>query len=74
MNGLIREISTHKAVRSEKGIDIILKGFCSGEYSCKDEILYTLPQWAIDDVDHILDRYSEDNRVNVNELNLTPLC
>ena len=65
----IKEISTHKAVKTEKGINIVIKGFCSGEYSCEDELLYTIPLDQIDDVDHIMERYEEDNRVNMNEFN-----
>lgn len=64
---IIQEISTHKAVKTKLGINITLKGFCFDGYSCKDEILYTIPLNEIDDVDYILERYREGNRINMNE-------
>ena len=67
MQNLIQQISTHKAIKTKNGINIVLKGFTVGDYSCKDELLYTISHSEIDDVDSIMDRYDEDNRVNISE-------
>jgi len=61
---IIEEISTHKAVKNNGVIEIILKG-CEG-YSI-DEVMYTIPLEEEDDVFAIMERYEEDNRCNVAE-------
>ena len=75
----LKEISTHKAVEENGVIKIYLKGFSikakvvNGvyypEYSCEDELLYTLPTEEEENLLSIFERYEEDNRVNVAELN-----
>lgn len=69
MSKIIKQISTHKAVQTAKNIQIILKGFKIGSYECKDELLYTIPNDQLDDVFSIMERHSEDNRINLAEAN-----
>lgn len=79
---MISEISTHKAVKNGNRIDIILKGisipvgykYPNGEVEAEgfftpDELLYSIPAEDADDVDAIMERYEEDNRINLAELN-----
>ena len=69
---IINQISTHKAVRTETGINIILKGFNDDTFkedSNEDEILYTLPLEGEDDVFAIMERYASNNRYNLAEAN-----
>lgn len=84
-NKIISEISTHKAVKNGNQIDIILKGIsipigykypngsveAEGFYT-KEELLYSIPATESDDVFAIMERYQEDNRINLAEfLNAT---
>ena len=66
----IQEISTHKAIREGNEIHIIQKGLTiDEEVFSKDELLYKIPAGNEDDVFAIMERYEEDNRCNLAELN-----
>jgi hypothetical protein len=82
MSKVIAQISTHKAVKNGNVIEIWLKGlvipvgykYPNGEvntehFELKGELLYTIPAENEDDVFAIMERYEEDNRCNLNDLN-----
>jgi len=66
---IIQQISTHKAVVNNDKIDIFLKGFEIGSYKCEDELMYRIPLENKDDVFSIMERYQEDNRINLAQAN-----
>jgi hypothetical protein len=76
---ILKQISTHKAVYENGEISVYLNelhipsgmfnGVWYAESSYPSEKLYTLPLNRKDDLEAIFDRYEEDNRVNVAELN-----
>lgn len=81
-NKIIAQISTHKAVKTAKNIEIWMKGlsipigykYPNGDIEEKGfhydaELLYAIPLENEDDVLAIMERYAEDNRVNMAELN-----
>ena len=78
---ILKENSTHKAVKENGKIRIYLKGlsiekgyvYPNGDVEEDDfflagEYLYSLPLEDEDDLLSIFDRYDEDNRINVAEL------
>ena len=68
MEKLISEISTHKAIVKDNVINIIKKGlYIDDSLSWDDEILYTIPIERKDDVFAIMERFSEQNRINLSE-------
>lgn len=68
MENLISEISTHKAIVKDNVINIIKKGlYIDDSLSWDDEILYTIPIERKDDVFAIMERFSEQNRINLSE-------
>lgn len=66
---ILKEISTHKAIKNNNSIDIILKGFEIDELKFEDEKLYSIPLENKDDLLAIFDRLEEDNRCNLAEAN-----
>lgn len=64
---IIKENSTHKAVRENGRISIYTNGFDIEELHYDDEFLYSIPEEDEDDLFAIFERYDEDNRVNVAE-------
>lgn len=64
---ILAENNTHKAVQNGNVIDIILKGFTIEDYSCKDELLYSIPMANIDDLFDIFEKLDEENRINRSE-------
>jgi len=70
MENIIAQISTHKAVSTKNGIDIIIKGFYfDEEYSIEEEILYTISKDRKDDVLAIMEDFAETNRINLAQAN-----
>ena len=66
----IQKISTHKAIKTKKEIQIIQIGLIiDGEVFSKDQVLYSLPLDHQDDVFAIMERYEENNRCNMRDLN-----
>ena len=66
---ILQENSTHKAIKDGKEIKIYIKGFDCEDLHWEDELLYTLPLSQKDDLLAIFDRFDEDNRCNLAELN-----
>ena len=70
MENIIAQISTHKAVSTKSGIDIIKKGFYFDEdLSFEEEILYTISKDSKDDVLAIMEDFAETNRINLAQAN-----
>ena len=66
---IVQEISTHKAVATPTGIDIIVKGYKSEVISWEDEVLYSIPLENEEDVWAIMEGFKEQNRINLAEAN-----
>lgn len=64
---IIKENSTHKAVRENGRINIYTKGFYIEDLHYSDELIYSVPEEDEDDLFAIFERFDEDNRVNVSE-------
>lgn len=64
---IIKEITTHKAVLIGNEIHIIQKGITFEELAFPDEPLYKILADQEDDVEAIMERYEEDNRVMCQE-------
>jgi len=64
---IIQEISTHKAVKTATGIDIIEKGFKDEVLNFPERKLYTIPLENEDDVFAIMEDFEETNRCLVAE-------
>lgn len=67
MAKIIKQNSTHKAVKEEFYIKIYLKGFESDGLKYKDEYLYSIPAENEDDLFAIFEELDEDNRIYRNE-------
>lgn len=69
-NQIVKQISTHKAIKENGQISIYIKGLIiDGEEIFKDELLYNIPLKNKDDLFAIFERFQEDNRINLNEFN-----
>ena len=81
---IIKQISTHKAVKENGKINIYTKGlnipvgykYPDGSiedegFVIEPEFLYSIPAENEDDLFAIFERYEEDNRCNLAELNST---
>ena len=66
---IIKEISTHKAVRNGDKIDIISKGFEIGDLKYSDEVLYSIPTENEEDLMSIFDNLQEENRILLAQAN-----
>ena len=66
---ILQQNSTHKAVKVEDKIQIIIKGFEIEDLKYDDEYLYSIPADQEEDLFAIFERLDEDNRINVAELN-----
>jgi len=62
---IIKENSTHKAVKENNRIAIYIKGIDLEELHYPDEFLYSIPLENEDDLFAIFERYDEDNRINM---------
>jgi hypothetical protein len=66
---IIKEISTHKAVRNGDKIDIISKGFEIEDLKYSDEVLYSIPAENEEDLMSIFDNLQEENRILLAQAN-----
>jgi len=64
---ILKQNSTHKAVKNGNKIDIVLKGFKIEDLEYKDEKLYSIPLENKDDLFCIFENLDETNRINVYE-------
>lgn len=67
MSRIIKQNSTHKAVKENGRINIYIKGFEIEDLKYDDEFLYSISLDQEDDLFAIFERYDEDNRCNVAE-------
>ena len=67
----LKENSTHKALENKEKntIEIWTQGFKDEDFELKSEYLYSIPLSHVDDLFAIFERYDEDNRINMAELN-----
>ncbi len=66
-NQVVKEISTHKAVKENGAINIYTKGLDFEGLHTDDELIYTIPLEDEDDLFAIFERLEENNRINRNE-------
>lgn len=64
---ILKQNSTHKAVKNGNKIDIVIKGFKIDDLEYKDEKLYSIPLENKDDLFAIFENLDEINRINVYE-------
>ena len=65
---VLKQISTHKAVRNGDKIDLYLKGTKINGEVYPDEYLRSILYEDREDLDYIFDNYKQENRFNMNEL------
>ena len=66
---ILEQNETHVAVKSEGRIKIYIKGFEFEDLKSKPEYLYSIALDEEDDLFAIFERFDEDNRCNMAELN-----
>tara|TARA_R110002124_G_scaffold212856_2_gene378931 strand:+ start:9688 stop:11475 length:1788 start_codon:yes stop_codon:yes gene_type:complete len=67
---IIKQISTHKAVRNGDKIDIISKGFEIGDLKYSDEVLYSIPTENEEDLMSIFNNLQEEIRILLAQSNV----
>lgn len=65
---ILKQNSTHKAVKRENDIAIYIKGMNFGTMVYPDELIDTIPLGNEDDLFSIFENFDETNRVLRNEL------
>lgn len=64
---ILKENSTHKAVKENGRINIYLKGIDYEDIHMPAELLYFIMEDEEDDLFAIFERYDENNRINMAE-------
>ena len=59
---ILKQISTHKAIKENGQINIYIKGFKIDDLEFSDELIYSIPLENKDDLFAIFERFEEDNR------------
>ena len=66
---ILKENKTHKAVKTNGKINIVLKGIKIDDLVFRDEILYSIPLENEEDLLCIFEQIEEENRYLFNEAN-----